>query len=43
MPARRAYELGLANRVVPADQVIPEAIKLAAAICENSPSACAKA
>jgi enoyl-CoA hydratase/carnithine racemase len=37
MPARRAYELGLANRVVPADQVIPEAIKLAEAICENSP------
>ena len=37
MPAKRAYELGLANRLVPADQVIPEAIKLAAAICENSP------
>lgn len=37
--AARAYELGLVNRVVPHDQVLPEAIRLASAIAANSPSA----
>lgn len=37
--ARRAYELGLVNRVVPADQVMPAALELAAAIVECAPIA----
>ena len=37
--ARRAYEIGLINRVVPTDRVIDEAIALASAIAENSPMA----
>lgn len=37
--ATRAYELGLVNRVVPADQVVAEALALAEAICQNAPLA----
>jgi enoyl-CoA hydratase len=35
--AQRAYELGLVNRVVPADQVLAEAIGLAERIAANGP------
>jgi enoyl-CoA hydratase/carnithine racemase len=35
--AQRAAELGFVNRVVPADQVVPEALALAEKICENAP------
>jgi enoyl-CoA hydratase/carnithine racemase len=34
-----AYRYGLVNHVVPADQVMPRAIALAEAICENGPLA----
>jgi len=37
--AARAYDVGLVNRVVPPDQVLPEAMKLAEAICKNGPLA----
>lgn len=37
MPAQRALELGLVNRVVGADQLLPAAFELADAICENAP------
>ena len=37
--AKRAFEHGLVNRLVPRDQLMPEALKLAAAICENAPLA----
>ena len=37
--ARRAYEIGLVNRVVPADEVMPTALKLADRICKNGPLA----
>jgi enoyl-CoA hydratase/carnithine racemase len=36
--AQRAFELGFVNRVVPADQVVPEALALAERICENAPA-----
>jgi enoyl-CoA hydratase len=39
--ARRAYELGLVNRVVPAAQVLDEAIALGSRIAENAPLAVA--
>jgi enoyl-CoA hydratase len=39
IPAGRAYELGLVNRVVPADAVVDEAVALAERILENSPTA----
>ena len=39
IPAARAYELGLVNRVVPADKVVDEAVALAERINENSPNA----
>lgn len=35
----RAYEIGLANRVVPQDQVLDAATKLLATILENGPVA----
>jgi enoyl-CoA hydratase len=35
--AQRAYELGLVNRVVPAEAVLDEALALADAIIENAP------
>jgi crotonobetainyl-CoA hydratase len=37
--AQKALELGLVNRVVTADQLIPAALELAEAICENAPLA----
>lgn len=37
--AQRAYQLGLVNRVVPAEQVMHAALELAAAIAANSPTA----
>ncbi|MGE0801988.1 MAG: enoyl-CoA hydratase-related protein [Lautropia sp.] len=39
MTAERAYELGLVNRVVPADSVLEEAIRLAGKIADASPFA----
>ena len=36
--AQRAYELGLVNRVVPGEQVVGEAIKIAQKIADNSPN-----
>ncbi|MSO79093.1 MAG: crotonase/enoyl-CoA hydratase family protein [Acidimicrobiia bacterium] len=39
IPAARAYELGLVNRVVRADKVVDEAVALAERINENSPTA----
>jgi len=35
--AARAYELGLVNRVVPAERVLDEALAIAATIIENAP------
>jgi len=37
MTAARALELGLVNRVVPADQLLVEAFALADEICQNAP------
>src|SRR5262249_42599046 len=37
--AARAYEMGLVNRVVPRDEVLPEARRLAETICLNGPLA----
>jgi enoyl-CoA hydratase/carnithine racemase len=37
--ARRAYEVGLVNRVVPADQLFDEAMRLAAAVARHSSAA----
>ena len=37
--ARRAYEVGLINKVVPADKVMDEALAYAQRICENGPLA----
>jgi enoyl-CoA hydratase len=37
--ARRAYEIGLVNRVVPADELMPAALELARKICRNGPLA----
>jgi enoyl-CoA hydratase/carnithine racemase len=37
--AARAAELGLVNKVVPADRVVEEALGLAEAICKNAPLA----
>src|SRR5271169_909894 len=37
--AERAYALGLVNKVVPADQVLPEAVALAQRIAANAPLA----
>ena len=39
IPAARAYELGLVNRVVPVGKVVDEAIAIADRIAENSPTA----
>jgi enoyl-CoA hydratase len=39
LPAARAYELGLVNRVVEPDAVLDEALNLATKICENAPLA----
>jgi enoyl-CoA hydratase len=37
--ARRAYEVGMLNRVVPARELMPAAMQLAEAICRNGPLA----
>jgi enoyl-CoA hydratase len=37
LDAKRALHHGLINRLVPRAQLIDEALKLAAAICENAP------
>jgi enoyl-CoA hydratase len=37
--ARRAYDIGLVNRVVPLDKVMPTAMELAEIICQNGPLA----
>lgn len=37
--AQEAYRIGLVNRVVPPDQLIPEATKVAERICRNAPLA----
>jgi enoyl-CoA hydratase len=38
--ARRAYEVGMVNRLVPTvDQVLPTAMELAEIICQNGPLA----
>jgi len=39
LTARRAYELGLVNRVVPLERLLPEAFALADLILENAPLA----
>lgn len=39
LPSQRAYELGMVNNVVPEDQVVAEALKLAARITANAPLA----
>ncbi len=37
--AQEAYRIGLVNKVVPPDQLLPEAMKLAERICRNAPLA----
>jgi len=37
--AQRAYEVGIVNEVVPADQLMPTALKLAERMCRNGPLA----
>jgi enoyl-CoA hydratase len=37
--AQRAYDIGLVNEVVPADQLMPTAMKWAETICKNGPLA----
>lgn len=37
MPAQRAYEIGLVNRVVPRGQALPTALELAGKIARNAP------
>ncbi len=37
--AQEAYRIGLVNKVVPPDQLLPEATKLAERICRNAPLA----
>ncbi len=37
--ARRAYDIGLVNRVVPFDDLLPSALELAEKICKNGPLA----
>lgn len=37
--AKRAYDIGLVNEVVPADQLMPAAMKWAETICKNGPFA----
>ena len=39
IPARRAYELGLVNRVAPLDRLLGEALSLAELINQNAPIA----
>jgi len=37
--AERAYQIGLVNKIVPTEQVLPEAMALAERICKNGPLA----
>ncbi len=37
--AKRAYDIGLINKIVPADQLMPAALELAETICKNGPLA----
>ena len=37
--AKRAYEVGLINEVVPADQLMPTALEWAQKMCKNGPLA----
>ena len=37
--ARRAYDVGLVNQVVPLDQLMPAALELAEVVCKNGPLA----
>ncbi len=37
--ARRAYEIGLVNQVVPLEQLMPAALELAETVCRNGPLA----
>ena len=37
--AQRAYSIGMLNQVVPADELMPAALKLAETICKNGPLA----
>jgi len=37
--AQRAYEIGLVNRVVPSEELMPTALDIAARICRNGPLA----
>jgi enoyl-CoA hydratase len=39
LDARRAYDIGLVNQVVPAEELMPTAFKLAETICKNGPLA----
>ena len=39
LPSRRAYELGMVNKICPADAVMDEAMKMADRICANAPLA----
>jgi enoyl-CoA hydratase len=39
LSARRAYEVGLVNELVPLEQVLPTALKYAEQICQNGPLA----
>ncbi len=39
LPTRRAYELGMVNRLVPADRVLDEAFALASTVAANAPLA----
>jgi enoyl-CoA hydratase len=37
--AQQAYEIGLINQVVPKEELMPTAVKIAEKICENAPLA----
>ena len=39
LPAPRVQEMGFLNRVAPADELLPEAIKMAESIAQNAPLA----
>lgn len=39
LDAKRAYDIGLINKIVPAEDLMDEALKLAEKICKNSPLA----
>ena len=42
MPAERAYQLGLVNRLVPADRLLAEAERMARTIAKASPASVQK-